>query len=476
MRREGSEDLPKILSIGKNAPPNINVLELATYRYFDSLIGNTESRYKAIDDILCKNIPRIKNIKTGDPIVKTDNFFEEIPKAIKNLDESYVFIQGPPGTGKTTQASNAIIQLLKDKKRVGIVANSHRVINNLVKKVEDQAVKEKFHFHGIKKASLGNEESHYKGEMVESFYKDNAIVQQVKSKGYSLFAGTKYHFGHSFYDQELDYIFVDEAGQLTTADIIVIGTAAKNIVLIGDQMQLPQPSSADHPGESGKSVLEYLLENNDTVKEDRGIFLNKSYRMHPNVNDFISNNFYEERLNCDERTSKREIKLSSKTSLNLKGINYIDANHSDYSQRNEIEGEIVKKLYKNLLGSTFKDEHGKERKIKIDDILTISPYNIQVNYLKSILPEDSRVGTIDKFQGQEAPVTLISMATSDADSIPRGLDFLFNRNRLNVAISRSQLMSIIIFSPDLLMANAKKVDEIFLIENFFKLMEYKINF
>ena len=474
-RTKNDNHLPKILSIVPQSPPGIFDLEKANERYFDSLFQDGESIYSAIDDILNKSFPRIKGKKAGDKIINSNDFSKEIPNVLKSLDKSYMFIQGPPGTGKTTQASSAIVELIKEKKTVGVVANSHKVINNLISKVEALALKQNVSFEGFRRGSQFKEDSIFDGKLIKTYFKDDLLQTCLDSEKCQLFAGTKYHFAKVDYDKrQLDYMFVDEAGQLTTADIIAVGTSAKNIVLIGDQMQLPQPSSADHPGESGKSVLEYLLEGNDTVSPNRGIFLNKSYRMHPKINNFISNNFYEGRLDCDDQTSKRSLKIKSKYKLKVPDLNYIQADHQDYSQRNEYEGDIIKKLYKDLIGSDFKDHHGKVHKITTDDILTISPYNIQVNYLKSILPKDSRVGTIDKFQGQEAPITIISMATSDGENIPRGLDFLFNRNRLNVAISRSQLMSIIIFSPDLLLANAKGVDDIYLIENFFKLMDYKI--
>lgn len=489
-KKNGENHLPKILSIVPPQPIGISELEKANNRYFDSILGVRQEEYLATNDILNKSIPRVKGKKPGDKLIETNDFSKEIPSVLKNLDNSYMFIQGPPGTGKTTQASNAIIELIKLKKKVGIVAHSHKVVVNLLSKVDALGQKNNLNFKGLKRGNKDKEESIYDGTLIKTFFTDqirkgsgknltkiDLLEQYLKDDDILLFSGTKYHFAKETYNNnKLDYIFVDEAGQLTTADIIAIGTAAKNIVLIGDQMQLPQPSSADHPGDSGKSILEYLLEDKDTVDEDKGIFLNNSFRMHPDINNFISDSFYDGRLNCDDQTSKRSLKLEAKTKLNCPGINYIQAIHNDFSQRNEVEGEIVNKIYKDLIGKNFQDYDGKQRKISSEDILVISPYNVQVNYLKSILPEGARVGTIDKFQGQEAPITMISMATSDGENIPRGLDFLFNRNRLNVAISRSQLMSIIIFNPDLLLANARKVEDIYLIENFFKLMEFKVNY
>ena len=469
------ELLPHTLSIGKRQPPLVNDLEAATYRYIDSLFLGEKKEYGAINGILAKEIPKIKGIKPGDPIINSNNFIEEIPKVILNLDNSYLFIQGPPGTGKTTQASNAIAELISKGKKIGVSANSHRVIHNLISKVESVCEKKKINFLGLKKGNSNNEESVYEGKFISTSF-DDKNYEGFLAGDYQLFAGTKYHFPKVHYDQKLDYMFVDEAGQLTTADIIAIGTAAKNIILIGDQMQLPQPSNADHPGESGKSILEYLLEGKDTVSNVKGIFLNTTFRMHPKINDFISENFYEGRLLCSDITSKRKINFDKNSQIKKNGIHFISANHTDCSQKNEIEGKIINNLYKELSKCEFEDEFGTVRKINNKDILTISPYNIQVNYLKSILPKESRVGTIDKFQGQEAAITIISMTSSDSENLPRAKDFFFNRNRLNVAISRAQLMSVMIFNPLLLQTSARLVDEIYLIENFFKLMNYKTKF
>ena len=146
----------------------------------------------------------------------------------------------------------------------------------------------------------------------------------------------------------------------------------------------------------------------------------------------------------------------------------------DNSQKSVEECQIIKKLYKEFLGLEMTDLNDKKRKIKIDDILTISPYNVQVNYLKSELKKDARIGTIDKFQGQEAPITIISMTSSDSESLPRNKEFFFDRKRLNVAISRAQCVSIIIFNPNLLLTSPKDVNQIRLLNNFFKLLKYKI--
>jgi len=303
-----------------------------------------------------------------------------------------------------------------------------------------------------------------------------------------LFSGTAWCFtrydkktGHPACDQRLDYIFIDEASQLSIADTVAISLAAENVIIIGDQMQLGSPTRALHPGESGNSAPQYLLEDKDTIPSNKGIFIEKSRRLHPDVCSFISENFYDSRLKSHEFTKKRSIKFSDKEKLlTSSGIILLDAKHKEISRQKSVEeGEIIKKLFKKIIGSTFIDETKREkieRKITIEDILVVAPYNVQVNYLKSILPEGSKIGTIDKFQGQEAPISIVSMTSTNSESLPRNIDFFFSRNRLNVAISRSQCLSIVIMNKELLETNCKKIEHIKLVNTFMGLEKYEKTF
>ncbi len=468
--------LPKILSIGPDKPRPNTKLVSNTYKFIDSLISG-ENKYKSLNDFLEKKYPNIKGINHGDKIVQTDNFNKEIPKIISNLDNSYIYIQGPPGTGKTFQASNAIIELLKQNKKIAITALSHKVIHNLLQRIEDMAKEKNFNFEGFKRGNFEDEDTVFDGEFIKTYEKDPVFMDALDQKNIGqIFAGTKYHLASSFYDKKIDYLFIDEAGQVSLADLISIGNIAKNIVLIGDQNQLGQPIKGTHPNESGQSILDYLLEGKDTIPEDRGIFLNKTYRLNSKINNFISSNFYEERLICDERTDKRVIKFNNKSIIKEEGIHYIEMSHQNNVQTSIEEFEVIKKLMTQMIGSDF-DDNGKKRKLGVEDILVISPYNTQVNLLISKLEEakikNPRVGTIDKFQGQEAPITIISMTSSDSDSLPRNKEFFFSRNRLNVAISRAQVASIILFNPRLLDSSPRNLDQIKLMNNFFKFYDFK---
>jgi len=471
--KKAGDPLPDNISISRGKPRDPSLFEKNIFNFMDSVLEKKDE-YKATIEILNKEIPDVKNIKRGDPIIKSENFLDEIPKTLLNLNNSYIFIQGPPGTGKTYQAANAILKLLELGKKVAVNGNSHKVINNLLARVEQLAIERKFNFYGIKKSSFSDEETLFNGKFIKDVQSDEEFIKAVGTKGAVLFAGTKWHICKPYYNKKIDYLFIDEAGQISLSDVVAMGSSCKNIVLVGDQMQLGQPSKGVHPGDSGKSILDYLLGDLDTINENRGIFLNKTYRLDPKINNFISDNFYESRLIADENNSTRKV-ISKNKSFSTSGIYYIASEHSDNSQKSEEECQIIKKLYKDFIGADFIDLNQKKRKITDKDILIISPYNVQVNYLKSELDEKAQVGTIDKFQGQEAPITIISMTSSDAENLPRDKTFFFNRNRLNVAISRSQCVSIILFNPKLLETAPRNVIEIKLLNNFFKLMKFKIN-
>jgi uncharacterized protein len=465
--------LTENISIGPGKPRDISKLEASNSRFIRSYV-NKENKFNAIFSILKKEIPNIKGIKVGEKLIKTNNFLEEIPKLLLNLNNSYLYIQGPPGTGKTYQAGNAIIELIKAGKKVGITANSHKVIHNVIDRVEKWAEEKGINFRGLKAGRPDDPETTYSSAHVKTSNKDIDFINGLK-ENILLFAGTKYHLSAGYYQEKLDYIFIDEAGQLSLADLIVIGSTAKNIVLIGDQNQLGQPIKGTHPGISGISILDFLLEDQDTIPENKGVFLNKTFRLNPKINEFTSDNFYESRLIFDESTEKRKIDFNKKGMVTKEGITYLPMDHKDNGQKAEEEGEVIIKLLKEIIGRDFTDINNKTRKLTIEDILVISPYNAQVNYLLSILPEGARVGTIDKFQGQEAAINIISMVTSDADSIPRNKEFLFDRNRLNVAISRAQCASIILFNPVLLDLYPTTYEQIKLLNNFYKLLKLQEN-
>ena len=376
--------------------------------------------------------------------------------AICNLTNSYLLVQGPPGAGKTFTAARAIVELLKRGKRIGVSSNSHKAINTLLNEVEAVAKERKVTLRGVKKCS--DDDHRLDGDLIEDVTENGDVFDG----DYNLIAGTAWLFAHHDLDQRLDYLFIDEAGQVSLAHVVAMGVSGHNIVLIGDQMQLAQPMQGVHPGESGLSALEYALGDRATVPPSLGIFLDKTRRMNPDVCRFISDAFYDGRLQPDPDNARQRLVLGP-SSVATTGLRFIDVEHANCSQSSEAEADRLNGIYRNLLKQRWIDHSGKEAVISPADILVVSPYNMQVDLLRRKLPKGARIGTVDKFQGQEAAVVLISMATSSSDDMPRNIEFLFSRNRLNVAISGARCLAVIFANPRLLETPCSSIEQMRLV-------------
>jgi uncharacterized protein len=459
--------LPKNLTIGPAGPIESGVLREAIYRFAaDVLAGN--NGYRAVRDILSKAKPRINGLRKGQAIARGSDLLTATTEAVVQLADSYLFIQGPPGAGKTYTSAHVIVELISRGKKVGVAANSHKAIHNVLSMVEEMAELRRLNFHGVKKSTSDNDESVYDGRFIHS--EENRAIVSLDAP---LLAGTAWLFAHERFDQHLDYLLIDEAGQVSVANVIAMGTAARNIVLVGDQMQLGQPIQGVHPGEAGLSILDFLLGTHATVASDRGIFLDHTRRLHPTVCSFISDAFYEGRLAPDPgNVGRRLIFKSPIKGITPQGIHFLPESHTGCSQKSEEEGRIIKEYFQQLLGQKFVDKDGSSRILTMGDILVVSPYNVQVNHLRSVLPIGARVGTVDKFQGQEAPIVFVSMTTSDSESLPRDIEFLFSVNRLNVALSRAQCLALVVASPKLLETPCRTIDQLRLVNKFCQLVEY----
>ncbi|MFA5596388.1 MAG: TM0106 family RecB-like putative nuclease [Pusillimonas sp.] len=387
---------------------------------------------------------------------------QPIIDAILSLHNSVLFIQGPPGCGKTHHAARIILSLLKAGKRVGVSSNSHKAIVHLLDGVQNLAIEEKFVFEGAKKCNENDPDSYVSPERyIKNFYD----AKEIKSH-HMLVGGTAWLFSRAEHILGFDYLFVDEAGQVSLANLIAIGQSAFNIVLLGDQMQLNQPIQGVHPANSGVSALDYLLEGEAVVSPDRGIFLSTSWRMHPHICSFISAAVYEGRLLAHERTEGQRLlfdKSPAPYELKECGIQFLPVEHTDCSQSCEEEGSIIKDLVEYLTTQKYVNADGSKYDLELSNILVITPYNAQVNYLKGILPQGLAIGTVDKFQGQEAEVVLFSMTTSSIEEMPRNIEFLFSRNRLNVAVSRAKTLFVILASPRLLEIPCNNIEQLSLV-------------
>lgn len=460
--RKKGPPLPDALSLGGGGPVNSVPLRDALFRFGMSVAGG-EMRFSAVNDLLQRRQPRLKGRKAGQPIIASDGqLLPEALAALLALENSALFIQGPPGCGKTYTASWLITELMRRGKRVGVSSNSHKAINNLLKAVEERAGESGVTFAGIKKSSVNKPESVFDGKFISSTDGKKGIWD---SDRWALIAGTAWLFADEQGEQQLDYLFIDEAGQVALANVVAMGMSARNIVLVGDQMQLGQPIQGVHPGHSGESCLEYLLQDQATVRPGSGILLEKTWRMQTDLCRFISEAVYDGRLSSHPSAVNQGLILGKGADPRLKpcGISFASVQHDGCRQRSEPEAKEIRALYANLLQQQYRDAKGSAQRLTEKDILVVAPYNMQVNLLKSQLPASARVGTVDKFQGQEAQVVLISMATSNGDCLPRHLDFLFSRNRLNVAISRARCLSVLVCCPDLLRVRCSTPEQMSLV-------------
>jgi predicted RecB family nuclease len=439
-------ELPPALSIGPQPTVGSVPLREAIFRFADSLLAG-DRRFAAVRSVLNREEPRLRGRSPGQPVLAGQRpLLDEALEAVRSLEGSHVFVQGPPGAGKTFTGSHLIVALLAAGFRVGVSSNSHKAIHNLLAEVEKVAAQKGVDFHGVKKGKKDDPESHFEGARISTVFKNEDVGSA------RLVAGTAWLFAEPELEGAVDYLFVDEAGQVSLANLVAMGTAAKNLVLLGDQMQLGQPIQGVHPGRSGESSLEYLLDGAPTIAEDRGIFLPTSYRMHEAVCRFISDAVYDGRLEPEAGNQLRQLKLSASAHPALKaaGISFVALEHDGNSQTSPEEAAEVRRIFDSLLAQSYADGKRGTRPPTMDDVMVVAPYNAQVNLLRTKLPAGARVGTIDKFQGQEAAAVIVSMTTSSGEDLPRNIEFLYDKNRLNVAISRAESLAVVVCSPKLL--------------------------
>jgi uncharacterized protein len=342
--------------------------------------------------------------------------------------------------------------MLRQGRRVGVSSNSHKAIANLLHAVEKRADEAGFtDWHGQNRTP-----DDWQGRRIAR----SASGQPIDPDA-DLLAGTAWLFARPELQGNRDVLFVDEAGQVSLGHLVAMARGARNIVLVGDQMQLGQPIQGAHPGESGLSVLDFLLGGAAVIPPERGIFLPVTWRMHPDLCRFVSDAVYEGRLHSEPGCARQRLVLTPDAHPALKpvGLGFVTVAHEGNGQRSAEEADIIAAIYRSLLSQRVIDRHGVERPLTPDDVLVIAPYNMQVNLLRRRLGAAARVGTVDRFQGQEAEVVLVSMATSGADDMPRDVSFLLSRNRLNVALSRARCLAVMVASPGLLDMPVRTVEE-----------------
>jgi predicted RecB family nuclease len=384
------------------------------------------------------------------------------------LDGAVLPVQGPPGTGKTYQGARMIVALLKAGKRVGITANSHKVITKLLDEACAAAAAQDVAVRAVQK--VGDEESG-SGNPAVRVVKDNKEVAPALATGEAnLAAGTSWLWARTEMAASVDVLFIDEAGQMALANALASAPASNGLVLLGDPQQLDQPEKGIHPPGTAMSALGHMLGDAATLPVGQGLFLAETWRMHPDVCTYISEVFYEGRLRSTPDLSTQ--RLDGPNELSGTGLRFMPVAHQGNQNESEEEARAVAALIRRLAdgSSTWTDRHGHTAPLRLADVLVVAPYNAHAARIRKYM-DGVRVGTVDKFQGQEAPVVIYSMATSSPEDAPRGMEFLYSGNRLNVAISRARCASFLVASPRLFDLRCKSVRQMALASAFCRYLE-----
>ncbi|WP_116113756.1 TM0106 family RecB-like putative nuclease [Austwickia chelonae] len=368
-----------------------------------------------------------------------------------SLDGNVLAVQGPPGAGKTYAASRLVRALLSHGYKVGITAQSHAVIRNLLDEIGRPAL------HKVGTVRPGVQDPSGVVEVA-----DNTTIAHALVDGQAqLVGGTAWLWARDEMAGSVDVLIIDEAGQFSLANAVAVAGAARSVVLLGDPQQLTQPTKADHPHGAGISALAHLIGESDVIPPDRGLFLDVTYRMHPQVTAFVSRISYDGRLRSAPDRERQSVQAPGL--IHGSGLRQVPVTHQGNVQDSPEEAQVVARLVNDLLQGKFIDAQGSSHPMSTADILVVAPYNAHVTRLRTQLPEGVRVGTVDAFQGQQAPVVIYSTGSSSALDAPRGISFLYDVHRLNVAVSRAKALAVWVGSPSLLDAAAATPEQIRLV-------------
>jgi predicted RecB family nuclease len=405
-----------------------------------------QGRYQAARDLLTREAPRIG----GNPVrLAGEKPLDAGLRLAQHLAGGVLPIQGPPGAGKTHIGARMICMLVKSGLKVGITANSHKVIRNLLDEVVEAADEYGVDLQCVEKVSEKEDDAHRL-----QFVTKNADLLAALRTDCHVAAGTAWLWAWEEAFECVDVLFVDEAAQMSLANVLAVSQAAKTIVLLGDPRQLEQPTQGSHPEGTDVSALDHILDGKQTIAADRGLFLEETWRLHPDICEFISELFYESRLKPHAGLERQEIR--SNGGIKGSGLRFVPVSHEGNQSSSPEEADEVHDLVETIVNSrtTWIDRTGAEKPVTPADILIIAPYNAQVFELQDRLP-GARIGTVDKFQGQEAPIVIYSITTSSQADAPRGMEFLYSPNRFNVATSRAKCLCIVVGSPSVFEAQCR---------------------
>ncbi|MFN8093206.1 MAG: TM0106 family RecB-like putative nuclease [Vicinamibacteria bacterium] len=364
-----------------------------------------------------------------------------------DLDATVLPIQGPPGSGKTYCGSRMIVALVRAGKKVGVTATSHKVIRNLLEAVAEAAVDEGT---AVRLGHKGDGEDADASSPIRELRGNEETLEALRSGDVRVLGGTAWLWARPEFAGAVDVLFVDEAGQMSLANVLAVSGAADSVVLLGDPQQLDQPQKGSHPDGVNASALGHILGSHQTISADRGLFLPTTWRMAPSLCAFTSELFYEGKLRSREGLERQAV--VGVPGLEGSGLVLVPVAHDGNRNASDEEVEAVASLVARLLapGARWTNDRGEATALRGEDVLVVAPYNAQVSRLaERLATTGARVGTVDKFQGQQAPVVVYSMATSSPEDAPRGMEFLYSLNRLNVATSRAKCLAIVVASPRL---------------------------
>ncbi len=417
--------------------------------------GNIDApgEFRAPRDLLLRRAPRLLR---GETIASLPGEEPKVTacRVASALDHSVFAIQGPPGAGKTYTGARMICQLVAEGKRVGVTALSHKVIRKLLEEIVTAAGADGT--RGVKCMQKLNDEEDLDPLEQIAIATDNEVpLRALQSGDANVVGATSWLWTRPEYFETVDALFIDEAGQMALADVVAVGQAAGNLVLIGDPQQLERPLKGSHPAGAEKSALEHLIGEHKTIPPSMGMLLPETWRMHPQVCEFTSEMFYEGRLQSREPLQHRV--LAGHPWLNGAGLWFVPVRHSGNRNSSPEEVDVIDKIVRSLTadGVTWSRTRTTSEQMELKDVLIVAPYNAQVLDLLVKLPPDACVGTVDKFQGQEAPVVIYSLTTSSPEDAPRGMEFLYSLNRFNVATSRARTAVIVVGNPRLFEPDCK---------------------
>lgn len=380
-----------------------------------------------------------------------------ITASVGRLDDSYIAVQGPPGTGKTYVGARVIGNLVRHLGwRVGVVAQSHAAVENLLRGVVAAGVPPERVAKKRGRKSVG--------EATWTWLDVDKVGGFVRGLGGLVLGGTAWDFANEnrVGRRALDLLVIDEAGQFALPATIAAAASARNLLLLGDPQQLPQVTQGSHPMPVGISALGHLCAGRDVLPDEFGYFLERSWRMSPELTREVSRLYYGGRLESADAVTERSLAgdegpgdPQGEDALIAPGLHAVEVAHSGRATESIEEARRVVEIVQSLLGKRWiQPDAGEDRPLAAGDFIVVTPYNAQAGRIEDELSRaglgDVAVGTVDRFQGREAVISIVSMAASAPQDVPRGMSFLLMRNRLNVAISRAKWSSFLLYSPHLL--------------------------